>query len=94
MLSAGVLVVRWGSRPDGEVMAVMGMHECQRALVGASVVGGRVWLELPDRGLTCTVRSATRGACGEPAVFSFPAVGSGETFAECAEHHVVPRGGV
>jgi hypothetical protein len=36
---------------------------------------------------TCTVRTATRGACGGPAVTTFTGRG-GETFAECAEHAV------
>lgn len=35
--------------------------------------------------LTCTVRSATRGACGAPAVAHF--IGrDGVTYAECADH--------
>ncbi len=33
---------------------------------------------------TCTVRTATAGECGAPAVYELP----GTSFAECAEHHV------
>lgn len=36
-------------------------------------------------GRTCTVRYATTGACGKPAVHAFVSRG-GEVFAECAEH--------
>lgn len=38
-------------------------------------------------GRTCTVRFATTGACGKPAVFAFESSVTGEIFAECAEHH-------
>lgn len=37
--------------------------------------------------LTCTIKTATRGECGEPAVTAF-ATGEGEIFAECPGHFV------
>lgn len=44
---------------------------------------------------TCTVRTATGGCCGKPAVYTFTGSG-GEVFSECADHYagpVVPQGG-
>ena len=35
---------------------------------------------------TCTVRFATTGACGKPAVYTFTGM-NGEHFGECAEHY-------
>ncbi len=36
---------------------------------------------------TCTIRTATAGVCGKPAVYTWIA-GNGETLGECAEHYI------
>jgi hypothetical protein len=36
---------------------------------------------------TCTIRTATGGVCGKPAVHTFT-TSRGDTFAECADHHI------
>jgi hypothetical protein len=70
----------------GQVSSTVNCPECRAGKGGGKSPKGYSPKTVSPEGRKCTVRFATGGKCGKPAVYAFKS-STGEIFAECREHH-------